>query len=55
MRRLQKAVNRKEKDVSEQKTEFENSKRDLETLLAKVKISLQSLRDTSTGKVSQIS
>ena len=55
MRRLQKAVNRKEKDVSEQKTEFESSKRDLETLLAKVKISLQSLRDTSTGKVSQIS
>jgi len=49
-------VNRKEKDVSEQKSEFENSKRDLETLLSKVKLSLQTVRDTSTGKsISQIS
>ncbi len=40
MRTLQKAVNRKEKDVSDPKFEFENSKKELETLVAKVKASL---------------
>jgi hypothetical protein len=38
MRQLQKAVNRKEKDVGEPKLEFETSKKDLETLVAKAKI-----------------
>ena len=37
MRQLQKAVNRKEKDVSLPKKEFETSKRDLEETVNQVK------------------
>ena len=40
MRQLQKAVNRKEKDMSVPKSEFETSKKELEALVARVKSEL---------------
>jgi hypothetical protein len=40
MRQLQKAVNRKDKDVAGPKLEFETSKKDLEALVVKAKTAL---------------
>jgi hypothetical protein len=40
MRKLQKAVNRKDKEMASPKQEFESSKKDLETLVSKVKLEL---------------
>jgi hypothetical protein len=37
MRQLQKAVNRKDKDVGEPKLEFETSKKDLEAMVERAK------------------
>ena len=42
MRQLQKAVNRKEKDVSVPKKEFETSKKELEHMVQQVKTKMYS-------------